>query len=169
MHIVRQGVVGSSLFVLLLLTPTAVFAQASISGVVKDTSGAVLPGVNVEAASDVLIEKVRTAVTNSSGRYQLLDLRPGAYVITFTLQGFNAVKREGVTLSGSANAEVDAELRVGQIQETVTVTGETPIVDVRSTTRQAVLSADVIDALPTSRNFVFVFVVGLGCSFDRTP
>jgi hypothetical protein len=74
-----------------------------------------------------------------------------------------------VTLSGSANAEVDAELRVGQIEETVTVTGETPIVDVRSTTRQAVLSADVIDALPTSRNFVFVFVVGLGCSFDRTP
>src|SRR4029450_2588713 len=104
-------------------------------------------------ASDVLIEKVRTAVTDNSGRYQLLDLRPGAYVITFTLQGFNSVKREGVTLSGSANAEVDAELRVGQIQETVTVTGETPIVDVRSATRQAVLSADVIDALPTSRNF----------------
>ena len=154
MQIVRQGVVGSSLFVLLLLLPPAVFAQASISGTVKDTSGAVLPGVNVEAKSDVLIEKVRTAVTDGSGRYQLLDLRPGAYVVTFTLQGFNSVKREGITLSGSANAEVNADLRVGQIEETVTVTGETPIVDTRSTTRQAVLSADVIDALPTSRNFV---------------
>src|ERR1044071_8230470 len=118
MHIVRQGVVGSSLFVLLLLTPTAVFAQASISGVVKDTSGAVLPGVNVEAASDVLIEKVRTAVTDSSGRFQLVDLRPGAYVVTFTLPGFNAVRRDGILLTGSGTAVVDVELRVGAIAET---------------------------------------------------
>ena len=91
-----------------------------------------LPGVTVEAASDVLIEKVRTAVTDGNGRFQLVDLRPGAYVVTFTLPGFNTVKRDGITLSGSARSPVDAELRVGALEETVTVTGETPIVDVQT-------------------------------------
>ncbi|HEY1306140.1 MAG TPA: carboxypeptidase regulatory-like domain-containing protein [Vicinamibacterales bacterium] len=133
--------------------PSAVFAQASITGTVKDTSGAVLPGVTVEAASPVLIERIRTAVTDSSGRYQVVDLRPGTYVITFTLAGFNTVKREGVVLSGSAPANVDGELRVGSLQETITVTGEAPVVDIRSTTQQRVLSSEAIDALPSARNY----------------
>ncbi len=141
---------------LALLVPVAARAQASITGTVKDSSGAVLPGVTVEAASEVLIEKVRTAQTDGNGRFQIIDLRPGAYVVTFTLTGFSSVRRDGVVLSGSATVGVDADMKVGAVAETVTVTGETPIVDVHSVTRQAVLSADVIDALPSSRNFVTV-------------
>jgi hypothetical protein len=108
----------------------------------------------VEAASPVLIEKVRTTVTDGSGRYQLIDLRPGAYTVAFTLAGFSTVKREGLLLTGSGAASVDAELKVGSLEETITVTGETPTVDVSTTSRQAVLSADTIDALPTARNYV---------------
>ena len=130
------------------LLPSTASAQASLTGVVRDTSGAVLPGVTVEAASPVLIEKVRTAVTDGNGRYQMIDLRPGAYTVTFTLAGFNTVRRDGVTLSGSAASVVDSELRVGALEETITVTGEAPTVDVSTTSRQAVLSADTIDALP---------------------
>ena len=144
------------MFVVLALTvlaPTVAYAQASITGTVRDTSGAVMPGVLVEASSDVLIEKTRTSVTDGNGRYQLVDLRPGAYVVTFTLTGFNSVRRDGITLSGSGAATVDAELRVGSLEETVTVTSESPIVDVQTTTRQQVLTADVIDALPSSRNY----------------
>ena len=137
----------------LLVLPSLALAQASISGVVRDTSGAVLPGVTVEAASPVLIEKVRTAVTDNNGRYQMIDLRPGAYTVTFTLAGFNTSKREDVTLSGSAASVVDGELRVGALEETITVTGEAPTVDVSTTSRSAVLSADTIDALPSSRNY----------------
>jgi hypothetical protein len=114
----------------------------------------VLPGVTVEAASPVLIEKVRTAVTDGNGRYQIVDLRPGTYSVTFTLTGFNTVRREGVTLSGASEAAVDAELRVGTLEETITVTGQAPTVDVSTTTRQAALTADVIDALPSSRSYV---------------
>jgi hypothetical protein len=110
--------------------------------------------VTVEAASPVLIEKVRTTVTDGSGRYQLIDLRPGSYTVAFTLAGFSTVRREGLTLTGSGAASVDVELRVGSLEETITVTGEAATVDVSTTSRQAVLSADTIDALPTARNYV---------------
>jgi len=136
-----------------VLLPAIVFAQASITGVARDSSGAVLPGVTVEAASPVLIEKVRSAVTDGNGRYQLVDLRPGTYTVTFTLPGFNAVRREMLTLAGSATVAVDAEMRVGAIEETITVTGEAPVVDVQSTTRQTVLDNSAIATLPTWRNF----------------
>ena len=111
-----------------LLIPTTALAQASIAGVVRDTSGAVLPGVTIEAASPVLIEKVRTKVTGGNGRFQIIDLRPGTYSVTFTLPGFNTVRRDGVVLGGAATVEVDAELRVGALEETITVTGEAPVV-----------------------------------------
>jgi hypothetical protein len=136
------------------LLPSVAFAQASITGTVKDASGAVLPGVTVEAASPVLIEKVREAVTDASGRFQILDLRPGTYTVTFTLPGFNTFKRDGVILSGAAASSVDAELRVGSLEETITVTGESPVVDTHTLTKQQVLSADVVDALPSARNYV---------------
>jgi hypothetical protein len=140
--------------VLAVTLPSVALAQASMTGTVRDTSGAVLPGVTVEAASPVLIEKQRAAATDGNGRYQLVDLRPGEYTVTFSLAGFAAVKRERVILSGSSATSVDAELRLGSLEETVTVTGESPLVDVSSSSRQAVLSADTIDALPTARNYV---------------
>ena len=110
-----------------------------------------LPGVTVEAASPALIEKVRTVVTDGGGQYRIVDLRPGTYSVTFRLSGFNTVKREGIELTGSFTAAVNAELRVGEMTETITVTGASPIVDVQGVTQQRVLSADVIAALPTGR------------------
>jgi len=141
----------AALFVVLLL-PAAAFAQAAITGVVRDTSGAVLPGVTVEAASPVLIERTRSVVTDDTGQYRIVDLRPGSYSVTFSLPGFNTVKREGIELSGDFVATVSLELRVGALEETVTVTGESPIVDVQSARVQTVVDRDVIAAIPSSRN-----------------
>src|SRR5262245_57482799 len=135
-----------------VLLPTVAFAQASITGVVRDTSGAVSPGVTVEAASPALIEKTRSVVTDGTGQYRIVDLRPGLYTVTFSLNGFRTVKREGVELIGSFVATVNTDLRVGTLAETITVTGETPIVDVQSTTQQRVLTKEIVDALPTGRS-----------------
>ena len=96
-----------------LFAPALAHAQASITGTVKDSSGAVLPGVVVEAASPALIEKVRSAITDGTGQYRIVDLRPGTYSVTFTLTGFNTVKREGIELTGSFTSTVNADLRVG--------------------------------------------------------
>src|ERR1700682_3415894 len=134
----------------LSIVPAVAHAQgASIAGVVKDTSGAVLPAVNVEAASPVLIEKVRTAVTDGSGQYKIVSLLPGTYTVTFTLQGFSTVKREGVEVTGSSTASINADMKVGTLSETITVTGETPLVDVQSASVQRVATKEVIDAIPT--------------------
>lgn len=133
---------------------SAAYAQASIAGVVKDTSGAVLPGVTVEAASPALIEKVRTVVTDGNGQYKIDVLRPGTYSVTFTLPGFNTAKREGIELTGTFTATVNADLRVGALEETITVTGETPIVDVQNTKRQFVLDQELIHEIPSSRTTV---------------
>src|SRR5687768_9957732 len=106
--------------------------SGSIAGVVRDATGGILPGVTVEASSPSLIEKVRTAVTDSQGQYRIVDLRPGSYRITFTLPGFSVVSRDGVELTTGFTATVNAELRVGSIEETVEVTGESPIVDIQN-------------------------------------
>jgi hypothetical protein len=135
----------------LLAIPAAAFAQASITGVVKDASGAVLPGVTVEASSPVLIEKVRSAVTDGTGQYRIVDLRAGVYSVSFALTGFGTVKREGIELTGAFTATVNADLKVGNLAETITVSGETPIVDVQSAQRQATVSGDVIASIPSSR------------------
>jgi hypothetical protein len=137
---------------LLLLLPAAAYAQAAITGVVRDTSGGVLPGVTVEAASPVLIEKVRSVVSDDTGQYRIVDLRPGTYVVTFTLPGFSTVRREGIELSGTFVATVNADLKVGALEETITVTGETPIVDVQSARVQQTVSKDILAAIPSSRN-----------------
>lgn len=147
---------------LAVLVPRAVHAQASIAGVVKDTSGAVLPGVTVEAASPALIEKTRSVVTDSTGQYNIVDLRPGVYAMTFTLTGFNTVRRDGVELSGSFVASVNAELKVGAVEETITVTSEAPIVDVQSTREQRVLSKETLDAIPTGRLLISLAVLSPG-------
>ena len=137
---------------LLLLVPASALAQASITGVVKDASGAVLPGVTVEASSPALIEKVRSAITDGAGQYRIVDLRPGVYAVAFTLPGFSTLRRDNVELTGSFTATVNADLRVGGVEETVTVTGESPVVDVQSATKQRVLTAEVIEAIPSGRS-----------------
>src|SRR6516164_9067561 len=114
-----------------VVLPTSVFAQATLSGVAKDPSGAVLPGVTVEVSSPVLIEKTRTAITDGTGQYQVVDLRPGTYSVTFTLTGFSTVKRDGIEVSGAGVININGDLRVGAVAETITVTSETPIVDVQ--------------------------------------
>ena len=139
--------------ILLLGIPAAALAQASITGVVRDSSGAVLPGVTVEASSGALIEKVRTAVTDGTGQYRIIDLRPGTYVVTFVLTGFSTVRREGIELEGQLTASVNADLRLGSLEETITVTGESPIVDVQSVRRQATISGDVVNAIPSARAY----------------
>ena len=136
----------------LALAPSVTFAQSAIAGVVKDTTGAVLPGVTVEASSPALIEQVKSVITDEAGLYRIIDLRPGQYVVTFTLPGFNTVKREGIELPSDFTATVSVELRVGAIEETVTVTGASPVVDVKSATTQQVLSRELLDAVPTGRN-----------------
>ena len=134
--------------------PGAASAQSQITGVVTDASGAVLPGVTVEAASPALIEKVRTAVTDAEGRYAIPALRPGTYRVTFTLPGFSPFVRDGMALPSDFTATVNAELRVGSLQETVTVSGEAPIVDVQSTQRTTVMDRELLDSLPTGRTFL---------------
>ena len=136
----RKVLISFPVLTWFILAPTAVHAQASITGLVKDTSGAVLPGVTVEASSPVLIEKSRAAVTDGTGQYRIVDLRPGIYAVTFTLTGFSIVKREGIELTGSFTATVNADLRVGALAETITVTGETPVVDVQSAKREMTLN-----------------------------
>jgi hypothetical protein len=137
-----------------LLVPAWAHAQdGAIAGVVRDASGAVLPGVTVEASSPVLIEKVRTVVTDGTGQYQFVALPTGTYSLTFTLPGFSVVRQEGILLTAAVAATINAEMRVGELQETVTVTGESPIVDVRSGSRRQVIDGDVLQTLPTSRSY----------------
>ena len=137
--------------VVVCLLPAAAFAQGSIAGVVRDASGAVLPGVSVEASSPALIEKVRTAVTDNAGQYRIEDLRPGTYVVTFSLSGFGTVRREDIVLTGSFAAPVSVELKVGALAETITVSGETPVIDVINARQQSILDNDTIAAIPTAR------------------
>jgi len=143
---------GRAMFVLvsLLLVPTAASAQA-IVGTVRDASGAVLPGVTVEASSPALIEKTRSVVSNGAGQYSIEDLRPGAYTVTFTLTGFNTVRREGIELTGNFIATINADMKVGGVSETITVSGEAPIVDVTSSRTESVLSGQTVAEIPTSR------------------
>lgn len=134
------------------LVPLAAAAQSAITGVVKDSSGGVLPGVTVEASSDALIERVKSAITDDQGLYRLVDLRPGTYTVTFTLPGFNLFKREGLQLAAEFTATVNAELKVGALEETITVTGASPVVDVTTAARAQILDREAIDAIPTGRS-----------------
>jgi len=144
----------AAIFAAVLLLSTPAFAQSTLAGVVKDSSGGVLPGVGVEASSPVLIEKSRSVVTDGTGQYRIVDLTPGTYTVTFTLSGFTTVRHERVELTGAGVTTINADLRVGAVAETVTVTGETPIVDVQtSTKREVVLSNAVLAAVPTSRTY----------------
>src|SRR5262249_36212462 len=168
---VRQPTEGGHMFrarcPLLVLVPITASAQSAFSGVVRDPTGAVLPGVTVEAASSVLIEKARTAVTDEQGRYTIADLRPGTYKMTFALQGFSTFVRDGVELPSNVTVPINAELRVGAIEESVTVTGATPLVDVTNAQKTQVVARDVLDALPTTRNMQSVGSIVPGIKLSR--
>jgi hypothetical protein len=155
----RVGVKALAITALIILVPTVARAQAVIAGSVRDTSGAVLPGVTVEASSPALIEKVRTAISDGSGQYRIEDLRPGVYKVSFSLPGFSTFEREGVELTGSFTATINAEMRVGALEETVTVTGESPIVDVQSARRQTVVDNEILTAIPTARSYNAIVVI----------
>ncbi|HUQ72920.1 MAG TPA: carboxypeptidase-like regulatory domain-containing protein, partial [Planctomycetaceae bacterium] len=149
-------------------------ARGALTGTVRDASGAVLPGVTVEAASPALIEKVRSAVTDGAGVYRIVNLDPGTYSLTFTIAGFSQVKREDIQLSGSATLTIPAEMRVGSLTETVVVTGESPTVDVQSTRREAVIAGDVVSDLPGTRSMgsLITMIPGLettGAALDPSP
>jgi carboxypeptidase family protein len=158
----RAGVKTLTFLACLVVVPTAAFAQAVIAGTVKDPSGAVLPGVVVEAASPALIEKVRTTVTDTEGRYAIVNLRPGTYNVTFTLPGFSRFARDAMPLPADFAATINAELSVGALEETVTVSGEAPVVDLDSTQRTTVLARDMVDSLPTGRTFAAVGALAVG-------
>src|SRR5262245_4761319 len=153
---------------LLLLSPGIASAQATLAGVIRDASDAVLPGVTVEVASPVLIEKTRTAVTDGTGQYRLTQLPPGIYAVTATLTGFTTVKREGVEVTGAGVIPINLSLRVGTVAETITVTGETPVVDTQSVRRQSVLSNDIINTLPATRSYGALLASVPGLQVDNT-
>ena len=142
--------------------PSIALAQSGIAGVVRDTTGAVMPGVTVEASSPVLIEKVRSVTTDGQGRYNIVDLRPGVYSITFTLVGFSTIRREGIDLPTSFTATINADLRVGALEETITVSGDAPIVDTTNIVRRTVVDTETIDAMPTSKNWSTIGVMTIG-------
>ena len=148
-----------------LLMPIAASAQTSaISGTVRDASGGVLPGVTVEVSSPALIEKSRSTVSSGSGTYSILALRPGVYTVKFELPGFTTVVREGVELTSDFTATINADLKVGALEETLTVTGESPIVDTQNITQRVVMTQEVRDALPTGRNIQAVGIMIPGTS-----
>lgn len=151
----------------LVFAPAAAWAQSAIAGTVRDNSGAVLPGVTVEAASPVLIEQSRSVITDDQGRYNMIDLRPGAYKVTYTLPGFTTFVRDGVEVPGNVTVTIDAELRVGALEETITVSGATPVVDVQNAQRTQVLTRDVVDALPITRNSHSIAAVVPGVKLNR--
>src|SRR4029078_9787849 len=139
-------------FAIVVAGPSLASAQ-SLAGTVRDTSGAVLPGVTIAASSPVLITKVRTGVTDETGQYRIPDLPPGTYTVSFTLTGFSTVVREGVELSGGGVMTIGAEMRVGSVSESITVTGESPVVDVQTARQQMVINGDIVRALPASRSY----------------
>lgn len=135
-----------------VLLPALAAAQSAIAGQVKDPSASVLPGVTVEVSSPALIEGKRVAVTDGQGRYSIVDLRPGLYTVAFTLEGFTRVAREGVELTSNFTASVDATMEVGSVQETITVSGAAPLVDVRQSNTTQTFTRDVLDSLPIGRS-----------------
>src|SRR5215831_4764539 len=164
----RTRVRSLLLLVVVGLLPSAAWAQVSLSGTVKDASGAVLPGVTVEASSPALIEKTRSAITDGTGQYRIESLQPGTYAVTFTLAGFSTVKREDVSLSGTGVVKIDADMKVGGVAETITVTGETPVVDVQSTKTAVTLDNETMRNMPSVRSYSYVLTAVPGIQSNIT-
>src|SRR5262249_45234641 len=143
-RVVRSTFVALSIVVAL---PSAALAQSAIAGSVKDTTGAIMPGVTVEASSPALIEKTRTVVSDAQGNYKIVDLRPGTYTLTFALTGFQSVRRESLELPSNFTMTINADMKVGSLEETLTVTGASPVVDVQTATKAQVLNREVLDSV----------------------
>jgi len=141
------------------------FAQSTLTGIVKDQSGAVLPGVAVEASSPALIEKSRSTITDEGGAYKIIDLRPGNYGVTFSLPGFKTVKRD-VELPSNFTATINAEMAVGGVEETITVAAESPVVDSQTNFKAQVLPRDVLDTVPTAHTIQSVGQLVVGVNLD---
>jgi hypothetical protein len=152
----RRTVALSFVVLGLLAIPAAVFGQAlgTVAGVVRDPSDAVLPGVTVEASSPALIEKTRSTITEGNGQYTILNLPPGTYDISYTLPGFASVTRQAVAVSVGVTVTINITMRVGAVAETVTVTGETPVVDLQSAAQTTTANAQVFKELPTPGSWV---------------
>jgi hypothetical protein len=165
-HTLMNLNVAAAAIVQIVLAASLTYAQSTgeIAGVVKDTSGAVLPGVSVEASSPALIERVRSAVTDGQGQYKITNLRPGMYAITFTLSGFTTVKREGLELNTGVTLPVNAEMSVGALEETLNVSGASPVVDVQNVRTQNVLTNQMLDAIPIAKNFQSYGALTLGAT-----
>jgi hypothetical protein len=149
----RSARIGSLALLVVVLVPAVSFAQSAIAGLVTDATGAVLPGVTIEARSPALIEQARTATSDAAGRYRIEELRPGTYHVSFTLPGFTTFVREGIVLESEFTATINAQLRVGGLEETVTVSGASPVVDVQSTMSRTVLSKEQMEVLPSGRSY----------------
>src|SRR5438876_2269826 len=155
----------------LMFLPATAWTQAetgNIAGVVRDTTGAVMPGVTVEAASPALIERVRSVTTDAQGLYRIVDLRPGVYTVTFTLPGFGTFRRDGIELTTGFTATVNGDLKVGTVEETVTVTGESPVVDVQNVQQQTTITRATLDAIPTSRRPAQLLTIIVGADAGGT-
>jgi uncharacterized protein (DUF2141 family) len=166
----RISGLAAAVLALLVLLPAVAQAQSAIVGTVKDTSGAVLPGVTVEASSEALIEKTRTVISGSDGQYRIVDLRPGTYTVTFSLEGFQTFKREGLDLPSQFTMTIDADMRVGALEETLTVTGDAPVVDVQTAVHTSVLNREAIDSIPTGRTIQGMgqLIVGVNLNLPDT-
>lgn len=159
----RLGMVVA-LLLLAVMAAAQTLGSGTIAGVVRDSSGAVLPGVTVEVSSPALIEKVRSVVSDDQGRYQVIDLRPGTYTVVFSLGGFGTVRREGIQLTTGFTATVNADLTVGGLAETITVSGASPIVDTQNVRRAEVLSNEILEVLPTSKSMNAFRALAIGVS-----
>jgi hypothetical protein len=161
--------VGIAAVALAIFVPVTARAQA-IGGTVRDSSGGVLPGVMVEASSPVLIEKARTAVTDGAGQYLITGLTSGTYTVSFVLQGFNKAVREGIELSAGFTANVSVQLSVGSLEETITVSGASPLVDVQNVSQQVAMNREFLDDIPSGKSFqnLGILVPGMVSSGGNT-
>src|SRR5436309_6248165 len=150
----NRQIVYFMLLLCFLFLPATVWGQAetgNIIGIVRDTSGAVLPGVTVEAASPALIERTRTAVSDEGGRYRIGELRPGTYTVTFALPGFSTLKRDGIELTTGFTATVNADLKVGAREETIAVSEQVSMVDTQTPQQHVTITNTTLDARPTPK------------------
>jgi Carboxypeptidase regulatory-like domain len=150
-----------------LVVPVTAFAQSAIAGILKDTSGAVLPGVTVEVSSPALIEKTRAAVTDGTGQYKIVALRPGTYSIVFSLTGFSTVKRGDIEVTSDFTATINTDMTIGTAEDTITVLAESPVVDVQSITTRTVMTRSILDLMPTARNIQAVGIMILGTNLSQ--